>query len=495
MSSQLEADPRRWRALGVLATVQFILVLDLTVVNVALPHIKQDLHFAASTLPWVVNGYTLMAGGLLLLGGKLGDLLGRRRVFLAGVVLFALASICCGAAVSSGMLVAGRFAQGVGEALGAPCGLALLAMLFTDPAERNKAFGLWASLSAVGGVLGIVISGVLNDVTTWRWIFFINIPVAAFGLIQVPRLVRPDQGSGSQSVGTDVTGAVLATCGMVGLVYGALQASAHPWGSASVLAPFAIGVVLLLVFAAVQARVSAPLIPAGFFANRTRIVAISANLLFASAFYTTFFVLTLYMQEVLGWSPLKTGLAYLPYGLLIVAGGGLGGMLMSRVGSRVVLTAGCTVAAAGLLVLATIPAQGGYLGHLLPGSLALGLGAGLAFPSLGVAALYQIPGRDSGLASGVRNTAYQAGGSFGLAILVTIALRRAHALASGGTAASVAATAGYRTALAVGAVLMLASAALVAALMQSGVGRKRPAAPAATAPAGAEKAPARGRAS
>jgi EmrB/QacA subfamily drug resistance transporter len=465
------ADPRRWRALAVLATVQFILVLDLTVVNVALPHIKHDLHFSAQALPWVVNGYTLMAGGLLLLGGKLGDLFGRRRVFLTGVALFALASICCGAAVSSGMLVTGRFAQGVGEALGAPCGLAIVARLFTDAGERNKAIGLWASLAAVGGVLGVVVSGVLNDVTTWRWIFFINVPVAVIALWAVPRLVAPDPGAGSASLRSDGAGAVLVTGGMVALVYAALSAASSAWGSVSVLAPLVIGLVLLAAFAVLESRARVPLIPPGFFANRTRVVSVTANLLFASAFYTTFFLLTLYMQDVLGWSPLKTGLAYLPYGLLIVVGGGLGSVGMSRAGARVVLAAGCSLAGLGLLLLAMISPAGGYLSHLLPGQLALGLGAGLAFPSLGVAALYQIPPQDSGLASGVRNTAYQAGGSFGLAVLVTIALRRAHVLAGSATPAA-AATAGYRMSLAVGGVLMLAAAVLVAVLMQSGVGRR-----------------------
>jgi MFS family permease len=270
-------DPRRWRALAVLGLIQFILVVDVSIVNVALPRIQHDLHFSHSGLAWVVNGYVLMAGGLLLLGGRLADMFGRRRLFLLGVGLFAIASATSGAAASPGMLVSSRFAQGVGEALAAPAALGLLVVLFRDTRERTKALGIWGGLAGLGGTTGAVLSGVLTNFASWRWIFYINVPVAIFALMMVPRLVSESR-MAREEHRIDFAGAATATGGLVAIVYGLLAAARHPWGSSPVLLPLLGGLGLLAVMVVIEARSEAPLIPLRFFANRTRAVANFASL-------------------------------------------------------------------------------------------------------------------------------------------------------------------------------------------------------------------------
>ncbi|MCW2522867.1 MAG: hypothetical protein JWO63_1202, partial [Frankiales bacterium] len=270
--SETIPDPRRWKALGVLGLIQFMLILDVTVVNVALPRVQHDLGFSQAGLAWVVNGYVLMAGGLLLLGGRMADILGRRRLFLLGVGLFAIASATCGAAVNPGMLVASRFLQGAGEAMAAPASLGLIALLFPDPRERMKALGLWGGIAGLGGTSGTVISGVLVDFASWRWIFFVNLPVALFALVMVPRLV-----SESRMVRTanrpDYAGAITGTAGLIAVVDGLLQAATHPWGSVNVLLPLLGGLALLALMVRIEAVSESPLIPLEFFKNRTRVVA------------------------------------------------------------------------------------------------------------------------------------------------------------------------------------------------------------------------------
>lgn len=455
-----------------MALVQFIFVLDLTVVNVALPGIRDDLGFSEAGLVWVVDGYALMGGGLLLLGGRLSDLLGRRRVFLAGVGLFAVASFLCGAAQTPALLVASRFGQGIGEALAAPAALGIIVVIFTDPAERIKAVGIWVGLAAVGGTLGVVLSGVVNELTSWRWIFFINVPIAIFALVVVPRLVgrhRPRQ----QIVGRmDILGALTVTGGLVSLVYALLEAASRPWGSVHVVVPLVVGVLLLVSFVVVERLVSNPLVPLSFFANRTRMAACTASLLFAVAFFTMFFLLTLYMQGVLRWTPLETGLAYLPYGLFIVAGGGMATGLVPKVGVRPVLAAGCVLTAAGLLLLsATISPDSTFLA-LLPAMLLIGLGAGLTFPVVGNAALHQVSESNAGLASGVQSASYQIGGALGLAVLVTVSTRRQQGTLADGVTQPFAATAGYALAFQVGAAIVFFAAVLTVIVLQAGVGQQ-----------------------
>lgn len=470
VASAPPADPRRWKALGVLALVQFMLILDVTVVNVALPHIQTDLHFSRAGLAWVVDGYVLMAGGFLLLGGRLSDFFGRRRLFLLGLIVFGTASALCGAAQSSGMLVGARFAQGIGEALAAPAALGLVALLFPDPAERTKALGLWGGIAGLGGTTGTIISGVLTNIGhgTWRWIFFVNIPVAAFALIMTPRLVKESRAVRAENRSRpDVLGAVTVTGGLVALVYGLLRASEVSWGSQSVVLSLIGAVLLLGVFIVVERTTADPLVPLRFFTNRTRVTANVVTLFFTSVFFTYFFLQTLYLQQVLHWSPLKTGMAYVPVGVGIGVSIAVGTALLPKIGFRWLLTLGFLFAGTGLLLVGQITTAGGYVTEVLPGMVVLAIGAGLCFPGFGNASLHEVSGQDASLASGVQNAVQQVGGAVGLAVLATIALRHtSHAVAHGVDAAT-AAVDGYSLAFRVGAGVLFAGAAASVMFMRN----------------------------
>jgi EmrB/QacA subfamily drug resistance transporter len=459
-----EPDPRRWRALAVLAAMQFMLVLDITVVTVALPKIQHDLHFSRPGLAWVVNGYVLMAGGLLLLGGRLADLFGRRRLFLAGVIIFGAASAVCGAAVSSSMLVSSRFVQGTGEALAAPAALALIPVLFPDSRERMKALGVWGGIAALGGTLGSVISGALTDVD-WRWIFYINIPVVLFALVMVPR-VLPESRMARDGQRIDATGAVTATGGLVAVVYGLLQAASHPWGSWPVLLPLLGGAGLLAVTVGWEARAPEPLIPLRFFTNRTRVTSNVLSLALFAAFIGYVFLLTLYMQQVLGYSPLRTGLLYLPLGVTIGAGIGLSSALMPRIGAKAVLAIGLLGSAAGLLVASYIHVDSSYAGGILPGLIVFGVFSGICYPGLINGALHQVTGQDSGLGSGVQTAMQQVGAAVGLATLVTLALRYASDRMRIGVPPAVAQTDGYALAFRGGAAVLAVAGVLAVVLLE-----------------------------
>jgi EmrB/QacA subfamily drug resistance transporter len=458
-------DPRRWKALGVLGLIQFMLILDVTVVNVALPRIQHDLGFSRPGLAWVVNGYVLTAGGLLLLGGRLADILGRRRLFLLGVGLFAVASASCGAAVDPAMLVTSRFVQGAGEALAAPASLGLIALLFPDPRERMKAIGLWGGIAGLGGTSGTVISGALTDLASWRWIFFINLPVALFALLAVPRLVTESRMSRPEQR-PDYVGAITGTGGLVAVVDGLLQAASHPWGSWQVLLPLLGGLALLGLMLRIEARSDAPLIPPVFFTNRTRVVTNFVTLFFSSAFFSYFFLLTLFEQQTLGYSPLRGGLSYLPFGFSIGAGIGLGSALMPRLGVKPLLGAGFLGCAVGLFLTSGIDVHSSYASGVLPGMIVLGLFSGLTFPTIGNAALHEVTGQDASLASGVQNAMQQVGGAIGLACLVTLALRDAAGQISQGVRPAVASTSGYVLAFHVGSVLLLIGGILVLFLLE-----------------------------
>jgi EmrB/QacA subfamily drug resistance transporter len=460
-----QPDPRRWRALVVLGLVQFMLVLDVTVVNVALPRIQHDLGFSRPGLAWVVNGYVIMAGGLLLLGGRLADIFGRRRLFLLGVGVFALASAACGAAVAPAMLVSSRFVQGAGEALAAPASLGLVALLFRDPRERIKALGIWGGLQGLAGVSGVVISGVLTDLASWRWIFYLNLPIAVFALLMVPRLVSESR-MVREHQRLDFTGAITGTGGLVAVVDGLLQAASHPWGSWQVLLPLLGGVGLLAAMVVVEARSPAPLIPLGFFGNRTRVVANFMTLFFTSAFFAYFFLLTLFEQQVLGYSPLRGGLSYVPFGIGIGAGIGIGTALMPRLGVKPLLAGGFLGAAAGLLLTSGVDVGTGYAGGVLPGMVVLGVFSGIVMPAGANAALHGVTGQDSSLASGVQTTVQQVGGALGLACLVTLALRHAAGQVRHGVLPGVAATHGYVLSFRIAAALLAVGAFLVLMLLE-----------------------------
>jgi len=457
-------DPRRWKALFVLALVQFMIIIDITVVNVALPSIQRSLHFTGSSLAWFVDGYALMAGGLLLFGGRVGDLFGRKRLFLIGTALFAVASFTSGAAQNHTMLVASRFAQGAGEALASPAALALVVLLFTDPGERTRALGIWSGLAGLGGTFGVLISGLIVNFVSWRWIFFVNLPVAAAALALIPGLVSESRAEGT-SRRVDIPGAVLVTGGVLALIDGFLAASHHSWGSPAVVWPLIIGIGALLAMVVVEMRTKDPLIPLTFFANRTRVSANLATAVMASGMFGMFFLLTLFLQQILHFSPLKTGLGYAPFGLGMVAGIAVSTILLPRVGARVITTAALAIGGFGLLLLGGVTVHSTYVGSLLPTILLLSFGMGAAFPALQIAAMHQVSEENAGLGSAVQNTVLQIGGSLGLAVLVTLALRRAASALAVGTAPALAATQGYALAFRGAAFAMFAAAIVAFALV------------------------------
>ena len=457
-------DPRRWRALAVLAAMQFMLVLDVTVVTVALPRIQHDLHFSHAGLAWVINGYVLMAGGFLLLGGRLADMFGRRRMFLAGVVVFGAASAVCGAAVSPAMLVSSRFVQGTGEALAGPAALGMIPLLFPDSRERMKALGVWGGIAALGGTFGTVISGALTNVD-WRWIFYINIPVVLFALLIAPR-VLPESRMDRAGHRIDVPGALLVTGGLVGVVYGLLQGASHPWGSWHVLVPLLGGAVLLAAAVAWETRAAEPLIPLRFFTNRTRVTSNVLSLGLMAAFLGYVFLLTLFMQQVLGYSPLRTGVLYLPLGIGIGAGLGLSTALMPRMGVKTMLAIGFLGSAVGLLLASGISVSSSYATGILPGLSVFGVFTGICYPGLINGALHQVTGQDSGLASGVQTAMQQIGSALGLATLVTLALRYAGDRIRQGVPPAAALTHGYALSFRVGAIVLAVAGLLVLVLME-----------------------------
>jgi EmrB/QacA subfamily drug resistance transporter len=459
------AGPRRWLALTVLAAMQFMLVMDVTVVTVALPKIQVSLHFSAAGLAWVINGYVLMAGGFLLLGGRLSDLFGRRRVFFAGVLIFGIASAACGAAVSPTMLVASRFVQGTGEALAGPAALGMIPVLFPDSRERTKALGIWGGIAGLGGMAGVVISGALTGLVSWRWIFYINIPVVVFALVMVPRVLSESR-MARLGQRIDVPGAVGATAGLVAVVAGLLQAASHPWGSAQVLAPLLGGAALLVVTAYWEVRSPDPLIPPRFFHNRTRVTANAVSVAFNAGFIGYVVLLTWYMQQVLGYSPLKTGLLWLPLGVGIGIGMGACTGLMPHIGVRVMLAIGFFGSAAGLWVASYIHAHSAYPSAILPGMFIFGVFSGICFPGLINGALHQLTGQDSGLGSGVQTAMQQVGSAVGLATLVTLAIRYAGNRIHAGVSPAVAQTGGYALAFRVAALLLAVGGALVLALLE-----------------------------
>lgn len=457
-------DPRRWKALAVLAAVQFMLVLDITVVTVALPRIQGNLHFSSQGLAWVVNAYVLMAGGLLLLGGRLADLLGRRRMFMAGVLIFGIASATCGAAATSSMLVVSRFVQGSGEALAGPAALGMIPVLFPDSRERMKALGMWGGIAGLGGTSGAVISGALTNVD-WRWIFYVNIPVAILALALVPRVMSESRmARAGQSI--DWAGAVTATGGLVAVVYGLLQAANDSFGSVQVLLPLLGGVALLLVMAVIETRVPDPIIPIRFFTNRTRVTSNFVSLALFAAFIGYVFLLMLYMQQILGYSPLKTGVVSLPLGVGIGAGLGIATGLMPRIGVKAVLTIGFLGSAVGLWAASNINPHSSYVGGLLPGLIVFGVFSGICYPGLINGALHQVTGEDSGLGSGAQAAMQQIGGAIGVAVLIPIALRYATDHIRSGTARAVALTDGYSLSFRVGAAILVVGGILVLILLE-----------------------------
>jgi EmrB/QacA subfamily drug resistance transporter len=450
-----------WLVLVIACLAQFMVVLDATVVNIALPSVQRGLHFSAANLQWVVNGYTLIFGGFLLLGGRAADLLGRKRLFVAGVILFSAASLLNGVAQSSGMLIVGRGLQGLGGALVSPAALSIVTTTFSDGEQRTKALGVWSAIAAGGAAAGLLLGGVLTDIASWRWVFFVNVPVGIVTVVLALRYVaesRMDVAHRSY----DVAGAVAVTGGLVVLVYAIVKAQAYGWGSARTIGLGAVAIVLLAAFLAIESRAKAPLMRLNIFRIRTLAVADSALLLVASAMFGMFFFASLYVQEVLNYSPLKAGLAFLPVSAGIVIGAGIAQQLIKRFGVRVVSISGIMLATVGMIVLTQLPVHGSYAGNLLVGLLPMSIGMGLTFVPITLLGTSGVRAEDAGLASGLFNTAQQVGGSLGLAILSSLAASRTSSLLHGASSNVIAArVSGYHVAflaaaimLAVGAVLM-----------------------------------------
>jgi EmrB/QacA subfamily drug resistance transporter len=460
------SNPRRWRALALLSALSFMILLDMTVVNVALPLIQTSLGFSEAGLAWVVSAYVLAAGGLLMLGGRLADYYGRRRLLVTGVVIFAVSSAVSGAAGSPAMMIIGRFGQGVAEAIAAPASLGMIALLFTDAKERTKALGIWGGLIGIGGTLGYVISGVLTELTTWRWIFFINLPVAAAVLLILPRLIGESRMRRGADDKLDVAGASAMTIGLVAIVFGLLRAADHPWASATVVLPLVLGVVALAATLIIERRATNPLIPLNFFANRTRTVVNLTSLLYMAAFISYTFMMVLFEQQVLHFSALESGLAWLPLAFGIGAGVAVGTALVPRAGVKTVAAVGFLGAGVGLVLTSTVTVDSSYWGGIMPGMILFGLFAGTTMPAATNAALHGVTEQDASLASGVQNTMQQIGSALGLATLVTIALRYAADKVAQGEPVPESFTDGYTLAFQIGAAMMIIGGVLVLLLFE-----------------------------
>lgn len=449
-----------WRVLPVLVAAQFVVVLDASIVNIAIPSIQQDLGFAAADLQWIINAYVLAFGGLLLLGGRLTDLLDGRKVFLAGLGVFGAASIACGVATSPGLLLGARVAQGVGAALLSTAGLALLTRTFSG-ARRASALAAWGAMSGVAGAAGVLLGGVLTQGPGWQWIFWINIPVAVVVAAGALALVPRD--TTSSSGGLDVPGAMLITGSIVALVYGVVRSEQRGWASSLVLVCFALSAVLLAAFLAVERKVSFPLVPLGVFRLRDLSAGNAVNALLGAVLISTFFLLTLYLQQVRGDSALRAGLAYLPLATSAFVGSGTCSQLLHRLGARVLLVAGMTLMGAGLAWFSLLSAQTDLLTGFLAPSVVFGAGLGTAAVAALAAATHDLGGEgESGLASGLVNTTQQVGGAVGLAVLSTFTFHRSDDLLAAGAAVPVALLDGLVLAMRVGAGIALVGALLAA---------------------------------
>ena len=460
MTPDTTHDGNRWLALYVLCGGMLMIVLDATIVNVALPSIQDDLGFSQSNLAWVVNAYLIAFGGLLLLAGRLGDLIGQRRIFLAGLAVFTGASLVCALAQSQGVLIGARFVQGVGGALASAVILGMIVTMFPEPREQAKAIGVYSFVASAGASIGLLAGGVLTEAINWHWIFFVNLPIGLGIALLALRLVEDRDGLGIRE-GADVPGAVLITAGLMLGVYTILESGEQGWGSAHTLGLGGVSVALLAAFVARQARITNPLMPLRLFRSRNVAGANLVMALLVVGFFGMFFLGALYLQDVLGYAPLEVGLAFLPS--CIVMGGlslGFAERLIMGFGPQRTLIAGLAAAAAGLVLFTQAPVDGTWAVHVLPVMLLLGIGAGLAFPALMTLAMSGATPSDSGLASGLVNTITQVGGAIGLAVLATLATERTDGLLAGGTANDIALNSGYHLAYLIGAVLMVAAIAV-----------------------------------
>jgi EmrB/QacA subfamily drug resistance transporter len=421
MNISIRAETRRWLGLAVLCSAFFMVVLDVAIVNVALPSIAADLDFSPRSLQWVVSAYALTFGGLLLLGGRVADVLGQRRTFVGGVAAFALASLLAGLAWSPAMLVAARALQGIGAASMTPAALSILMTTFAEGAERNKALGAWGAVGASGGTIGLLIGGALTQTVGWTWIFLMNVPIGATVIVLTPTLLenRPPAAAKRRF---DLAGASSVTAALSLLVYAVADADAAGWGSVRTVSLLAISALLLAAFAVVELRAATPLLPFSLFRVGVVLGANVSSALFGAAIFGMFFVITLYLQRVLGYSPLEAGLAWLALSVTALLASVVGAALVTRIGPRIPLVTGLSIATVGLWLLSRLPQDARYLHDVMPALAVSGLGVGLAFVTLSIGALEGVTEPDAGLASGLVNATQQIGGALGVAILSTVAL-------------------------------------------------------------------------
>jgi EmrB/QacA subfamily drug resistance transporter len=452
-----------WVVLVLICLAQFMVILDATIVNVALPSIQKDLDLSEANLQWVINGYTLVFGGFLLLGGRAGDLLGRKRLVLIGLVVFTAASLLDGLASSEGMLIGARALQGLGAALISPAALSIISTTFAEGAERAKALGVWAAIAIGGSAVGLVLGGLLTQYFSWPWIFFVNVPVGIVGFVLSLRLI-PESRDVHAHRSYDLAGAVSVTGGLMALVYAIVDAQQAGWGSAKTLGFFALAVVLLAAFVVVELRAKAPLVRLSIFRVRSLLTANIAMLLAMSGMFAMFFFNTLYIQRVLGYGPLEAGVAFLPFSLGIMISAGLASQLAPRIGVRPVAAVGMLLSAGGLLLLTQLPVDGSYLVNVLPSIALSSLGMGAVFMPLTLIATTGLDDADQGLASGLFNTSQQVGGALGLAVLSTLATSKS---SSAGGSQLHALVVGFHWAFAAGAIVMVAALAVMVLLLRA----------------------------
>jgi EmrB/QacA subfamily drug resistance transporter len=463
----------RWYALIVLCLGSLMIVLDTTIVNVALPSIRADLGFSATSLAWVVNAYLLTFGGFLLLGGRLGDLYGHRRLFLSGITLFTIASLACGIATSQEWLIVARAVQGVGGAVASAVSLSLMMTLFTEPADRAKAMGVFGFVASGGGSIGVLLGGILTDSLDWHWIFLVNLPIGVAVFLLSLRLL-PGGGGQAAEGRLDVAGAVTVTSSLMLAVYAIVNGNQNGWTSGRTLGLLAAAVALLALFLLIESHVSSPLMPLRILRLRNVATANVIGVLWAASMFAWFFLSALYLQLVLAYSPLKVGLAFLPANIVMGAlSVGVSAKLVMRFGIKRPLGTGLLIAAAGLALLARAPVDGNYVVDILPAMLLLGFGAGVAFNPVLLAAMSDVEPEEAGLASGLVNTAFMMGGALGLAVLASLAASRTDTLTADGHGRLEALVGGYHAAFVVGAIFAVAAAVIGVTLLRT---REQPAA-------------------
>ena len=458
-------DPKRWIALILLCAAQFMVVLDASIVNVALPSIQTDLSFSQENLQWVVNAYTLVFGGFLLLGGRMADLLGRRRVFIGGLFLFSAASLLGGFATNEGQLIAARALQGLGAAIISPAALSIVTTTFAEGSERNKALGIWGAIAGMGGAVGVLMGGMLTEWAGWEWVLFVNVPIGIAAALLTPRYVRDSRMARRPGQTFDALGALTVTSGLVILVYALVKAEDFGWGSGSTIGLLAVAVGLIATFILIESRSRSPLAPLGFFRNRTPTSANVISVLVAASLFSMFFFISLYLQRVLGFSALEAGLAYLPLAVTIVISAGVASQAVERIGVKPALVFGLSMIAIGLLWFSRVDADGSYVADVLGPSIVAAIGLGFSFVPVTIAAVAGVSDSEAGLASGLVNTSQQVGGALGLAVLVTIANSTTNGIA-GGPQNPAALTEGFQDAFLVGSAFAIVGAVLAIVLLR-----------------------------